>query len=387
MNFPVAIIVIAQLFGTSLWFSANSAAADLTRLWSLTPAQLGQLTGATQAGFIGGTLLFAVTGLADRFPASRIFAVSAVIGALGNAGFALMSHGVSDALAYRFLVGISLAGIYPLGMKLVVTWAPDKTGQALGWLVGTLTVGTALPHLIRGLGSGWNWQIVVLLSSVLSLLAAIGIFFLGDGPAHGKHLPPRTGGVLSVFRLPDFRSAVFGYFGHMWELYAFWTITPFLVAVLVEREKWGPAGVVSVLSFLVIGIGGLGCVLGGSLSRRIGSARVAGGAMAGSALVCLVYPFIQTAPSILVLFLLFFWGLMVVADSPQFSALAARACPPGMVGSSLAVMNSIGFLITVFSINIVASRWDSLGPEVVWILLPGPVLGLWGLARLIKKGI
>ncbi|HSD99872.1 MAG TPA: MFS transporter, partial [Burkholderiales bacterium] len=168
----VTLIVIAEFLGGSLWFSANAAADDLERAWGLHAAGVGALTSAVQLGFITGTLLFALSGLADRFPASRIFAVCAVLGAASNAGFALLAQGMADASVWRFATGVALAGIYPVGMKLVVSWAPQAAGEALGWLVGMLTLGTALPHAVRAAGGGWSWNAVVLVSSVLALVAA-----------------------------------------------------------------------------------------------------------------------------------------------------------------------------------------------------------------------
>src|SRR5690606_17779559 len=156
--YPLAVIVIAQLFGTSLWFSANSAGDDLMRAWALQAADIGRLTIAVQLGFILGTLGFSLSGLADRFAASRIFAVCAVLGAAANAGFALLAHGLAEGLAWRFVVGLALAGVYPWGMKLVVSWVPQHAGAALAWLVGMLTLGTALPHGVRALDVGWGWQ-------------------------------------------------------------------------------------------------------------------------------------------------------------------------------------------------------------------------------------
>jgi len=178
---PLAVIVIAQLFGTSLWFSANSAGDDLMRAWALQAADIGRLTIAVQLGFILGTLGFALSGLADRFAASRIFAVCAVLGAAANAGFALLAHGLGEGLAWRFVVGLALAGVYPLGMKLVVSWVPQHAGAALAWLVGMLTLGTALPHGVRALDVGWGWQATLLVSSVLALLAAVMIFRSATG--------------------------------------------------------------------------------------------------------------------------------------------------------------------------------------------------------------
>ncbi|TVT71807.1 MAG: MFS transporter [Denitromonas halophila] len=384
MRLPVVpTIVFAQLFGGSLWFSANGVGDALMRVWGIGPAQIGLLTNAVQLGFIVGTLGFALSGLADRYPASRIFAVCAVLGALANAAFALLAGGMTSALVLRFAVGVCLAGVYPLGMKLVVSWVPERAGHALALLVGMLTLGTALPHGLK-LAGGAAWQAVLLGASALAVIAAVMIFLLGDGPHLRRRdgAPTlRMGAVLAAFRIPVFRSSAFGYFGHMWELYAMWTLVPLLVA----SSSLATLGSVSGLSFVIIGVGALGCFAGGLISRRTGSAPVAAVALATSGVCCALFPLVADASAGWLMAFFVLWGLSVPADSPQFSAMSARACPPEIVGSALALQNAIGFAITIVSISwgtAVVAEW---GAKVSWLLLPGPVLGVIALLPLLRK--
>lgn len=383
-NRAILLIAVAELLGTSLWFSANGAADDLTRAWALTTAQLGLLTAAVQAGFIAGTLTIALSGLADRFAASRIFAVAAVAGALCNAAF-LLCDGVATGAAMRFAVGICLAGIYPLGMKLVVSWNPARAGTSLALLVGMLVMGTALPHGMRAFGAHWPWQAVVGAASLLAMAGAVLVAMQGDGPHAAPRRPAGTSplaSLITAWRTPAFRAGSLGYFGHMWELYAFWTLVP----LIIERSLAMEGRTVSLLAFAIIAVGGLGCFAGGLLSRRLGSPRVAGAALAVSGACCLLFPWAATwigaGPLLL---LLVVWGVCVVADSPQFSAIAARTCPPSAMGSALAMQNAIGFAITLVSIALATRLFDGLGLPVLWLLLPGPIVGLVGLWPLIRR--
>lgn len=424
----VALVVLAQWLGTSLWFSPSGAAAGLMAQLNIGAAAFGWLIAATQLGFIAGTLGFAATGIADRFAASRIFAVSSLIGAAANA--ALVSHGLGyDAVwALRFCVGLCLAGIYPLGMKMIVQWVGGKPAAALGWLVGMLTLGTAMPHGLRAAGASWPWEGIVLASSVLAVVGAVVVQWLGDGP-HGHKAAAKTArskdaasapsnssldnaqsshrslvqtlrqsAAWQVFAVPGFRASAFGYFGHMWELYAFWSVLPLLcapiAAELARRGMGGDAGSaisattshapsVALLSFAVIAIGCLGCIFGGQASRRFGSARVAAAALAGSGLMCLLYPLIPDQSIAWRFAALMFWGFCVVADSPQFSALSAHYAPPQWLGSALVAQNGIGFFITVISILALSRAVPAWGASAMWLLAPGPVLGLWAMRSLL----
>ncbi|WP_133646213.1 MFS transporter [Paraburkholderia flava] len=391
---PVATISLAQLFGTSLWFSANSAAGDLMHAWHASAADIGWLTSAVQAGFIAGALGISIGGLADRFRASSIFVCSAILGALFNACFAWFAHDVASGMAFRFLVGVSLAGIYPVGMKLIVSWAPERTGPALAQLVAMLTLGTALPHALKVAGADLPWQWVIDASSVLALAGALMIYALGDGPhlrvdarsasklTASTARPPH---VLDAFRNRGYRGAALGYFGHMWELYAFWTVVPLFVsgAALAARIH---AGGIAGLSFCIIAIGAPACWFGGVLSRRIGSAKVAAGALAMSGACCLIVALgWRFLPPVALFALLIAWGASVIADSPQFSALSAQACPRELVGSALAIQNSIGFAITVVSISAITHLYEHIGLDAAWLLLPGPILGLIGFAPVLRR--
>lgn len=382
------VISLAQLLGTSLWFSANSAAIDLMQQWQITVADIGWMTNAVQAGFIIGTFVFAYTGIADRFKASYIFVYSAILGAFFNFCFAWFAHGLKDALIYRFLVGLCLAGIYPIGMKLIVLWAPHQAGQALAKLVAMLTLGTALPYFINSFPTHFAWQTVMICSSSLALIAALLIYQLGDPIVSPK--PQNivsSGGTFQVFKIRKFRAAAIGYFGHMWELYAFWTIIPLFIAKSGIPEQLGYNNI-SLLTFFVMACGAIGCLVGGYLSKYIGNRRIAIGSLSISGLSCLVFALgWRFLPAWFLLILLAIWGASVIADSPQFSALSTQSCPSEKVGAALAIQNSIGFTLTIISIALTTYAFDIIGLDSAWILFIGPILGIAGFYYAANKGV
>ena len=385
-------IVVAQWFGTSLWFSPSGAVDGLSAWLGSTPGHFGWLIAATQIGFIAGTLLSAATGVADRFPPEKIFIVASLAGAALNFAWTLGPSELGLVWISRFFVGVSLAGIYPMGMKMIVKRAQAKSAQALAWLVAMLTLGTAMPQFLSAVGASLPWQSIMWGSSALAVLGAgLVVAISGRGTARAPHLastPAKTNHDPALRRLFSdrrFRAAVFGYVGHMWELYAFWAVVPTLViAALVDSSTAGNPAALAATSFLVIAAGIIGCVVGGMISRRTGSAAVAAWALAGSGLMCLIYPLLPQVGSLLIAALAL-WGFLVIADSPQFSDLAAHHAPAELTGTGLTAMNSFGFAVSVISIVILQSLIADVGVVAVWLLLPGPILGLLAMRPLLLR--
>lgn len=366
------------MLSSATWFSGTAAAGALVREWSLSAAEAAWLTISVQAGFIVGTFLYALLNLADRFNARRVFLLSALAGALFNAGFAIFSSGPGSAALLRFLTGVTLAGVYPVGMKLVATWFETGLGWRLGIMVGALTLGTASPYLLVGMGRDLDWRWLAGSASLLAVLGGLLVLALSDGPFRRGTAPfePRVAG--KVFRNAPFRNTAFGYFGHMWELYAFWSLLVFFLA-----DRWPDSGAAPALvAFATIAAGAAGCAAGGWASRRVGERRVASGSLVISFLLCVLSGWIYTLPAPLLVAALLVWGVFVVSDSPQFSALAARYCPPEYTGTALTVQNGIGFAITVVSLQLTPLLAETLGWQWAFVFLaPGPLLGYLAMRR------
>lgn len=385
------VIVLSQFAGTSLWFAVNAVMPDLQRSWSLPPTALATVTTAVQLGFVAGTLVFALLTLADRFRPTRVFLACALLGALCNAAIAALDGQFALLVALRFAVGFLLAGIYPVGMKIAAGWYREGLGAALGVLIGALVLGTALPHGLRALaGEGamasvgfaglQPWQAVVLCVSLLAAAGGIATAWLvPEQPATPAAAPVRPQALAALWREPQLRASVFGYFGHMWELYSLYVLVPVVAATRFAGHQ------VSAIAFWTIAAGAIGCAGGGLLVRRFGSARVAQWQLAASGACCLLAPWMLSAPTGVFLAWLLLWGLTVVGDSPQFSTLTARNAPPHVVGSVLTFSNSIGFAISVLSIELFvrAAQAYPLAAVLPWLAL-GPVLGLLAMRPLLR---
>ena len=378
----LALLAVAELLCMSLWFSASAVVPAISSEWALNESQAGWLTLSVQLGFVAGTLLSALLNLPDVISSRRLFAVSAACGAVVNAAFALSSDNLTSGVILRFLTGMFLAGVYPPGIKIVATWFRHGRGLALGVLVGALTLGKASPYLVNALGSG-EWRVNVLFASALALAGGLAVLlFVADGP---HALPParfRIGQAVSVFRNRGVRLANFGYFGHMWELYAMWTWVPVMIRASLTR-RGGDASLAEVGSFIVIGAGAMGCVAAGLLADRVGRTLVTSWAMGVSGACCLTIGLLFDAPPALLLAAAAVWGASVVADSAQFSACVTELGDPQYMGTALTIQTCLGFLLTTVSIQLIPVLVEWVGWRYAFVALaPGPLFGVASMLRL-----
>ncbi len=370
------IIVVAQFCCTSLWFAGNAVMGDLVLDFSLTKDVLAHLTSAVQFGFITGTLVFAVLTLADRFSPSKVFFCSALAGALFNLGTILSANTFFTLIGWRFLTGFCLAGIYPVGMKIAADYFQKGLGKSLGFLVGALVLGTAFPHFLKAFTTELPWKTVLIGTSSLAILGGILILlFVPNGPFRKAGQKPDFTAIFKVFKNRNFRAAAFGYFGHMWELYAFWAFVPILI---LEKPGAITTFEASIYSFLIIGLGSLSCVFGGYFSQWFGIKKTAFTALFLSCICCLLSPVMLTLENEwLFLAFLIFWGLVVIMDSPLFSTLVAQNAVAENKGTALTIVNCIGFSITIVAIQLLNFLWLKWGSYGVFMVLAiGPIIGL-----------
>lgn len=378
----LTLLALAELLGMTLWFSASAVVPSLEVAWGLSSAGVAWLTMSVQIGFVAGTVLSAILNLPDIVNTRRLFAVSALLGASSNAAFAFMADGLAPGIALRFLTGVFLAGIYPPGLKLAATWSLRYRGLAIGLLVGALTVGSASPHLVRAM-SNLAWEQVVLVSSVMAILGGmIVLTLIKDGPFTAPQAPFNPRIAIRFLAQRGIRLANLGYMGHMWELYAMWTWVPiFLVDALEARS--GSLALASTIAFGVIAVGGIGSVVAGGLADRFGRTAIASGAMVLSGSAALLAATLYNAPLIVITPVLLVWGLTVVADSAQFSAAITELSPPEYVGTALTIQTAMGFLLTLFSIQLVPIFVNAQGWSLAFATLAlGPAVGVWAMLRL-----
>jgi MFS family permease len=379
----LAAVAVAEFFGMTLWFSATAVTPALIEHFAMSPDRAAWLTMAVQAGFVAGTLVSAVTNLADVLNARVVLFFGALAGALTNAAV-LAAPSPEAVIALRFLTGASLACVYPPGMKLAAGWFRDRRGFALGIVIGALTLGKAFPHLLTAL-FGVEWRQPMLLVSALAIVGGtLVLVVVRDGPHVAATAPFDPHAIRKVLSTRGARLATLGYLGHMWELYAMWTwVAVFAAASFAASGMADPAAAGSVAAFVAIGSGAIGCVLAGYLADRAGKARVAMWAMIASATAAALTFVVFGRSPLLLYVLIMFWGFAVVADSAQFSALVSEHAPRDHVGTALTLQTCVGFLLTMVTIEALprvaaASSWQVAS----LLLVPGPLLGAYAMFRL-----
>ena len=384
----LALIAICELLGMSLWFTASAGSKQLGELWQLSTGEAAWLTMAVQLGFVVGTALAALLNLADVVSSKLYFTVSGILAALANAAL-LIAPGYTTCLILRLLTGVFLAGVYPPAMKMAATWFRSARGLAIGTVVGALIVGKATPYLILAFDD--RFATVVLLSSGGAVLGSVlMLLFYQDGPFAFSRQPFSWQLAAVSWRHRETRLAIGGYVGHMWELYAMWTWVPaFLVASFAAYETrtgetLGP-WVSGFVAFGTIAAGGAGSLWGGAVADRIGRARVVNLSMAISGVCCLLVGFVFGAHPAVVVPLVLIWGFFVVSDSAQFSALVTEVAPDHAVGTALTLQTSVGFLLTLVTIQAVPLIEDALGWTWAFPMLAiGPALGIAAIQRLAR---
>lgn len=381
----IILLALCEVAAMSLWFSASAVVPSITAEYPLSDFQISLFTSSVQAGFVLGTLVSAVMGLADRLEPRRFFMASALIASIANASILVIEPGSPLVYVARLITGICMAGIYPVGMKMAGSWAKGDLGLLVAILVGALTLGSAAPHLFNAFG-GIDWRFTIMTTSAAGLFAALAINLVKIGPRQSATRAFSASQLALAFRDPALRLANFGYLGHMWELYAMWAWLGIFLAASFEINSGGydPDLLARYATFAVIGAGGLiGCLAGGLLSDRYGRTTLTMAAMAISGSCALVVGFLFGGPPLLLGIICLIWGITIIADSAQFSASITELSEPELIGTMLTVQTCAGFILTLITIHLMPLLVDTVGWS--WAFAPlsiGPFLGVWAMARL-----
>ncbi|WP_417430065.1 MFS transporter [Kiloniella sp.] len=380
----LTILALCQVAAMALWFSASAVLPSLIEEYSLTSFQQALFTSAVQVGFVVGSLSSALFGLADRLPPKLFFLGSAIIAALANALLLAIEPTHTVVPLLRFITGVCMAGIYPVGMRMAATWAKGDMGLLVGLLVGALTLGSASPHLFNAIG-GIDWRFTIATASACAIAAAIGILLFKMGPAYTKAPKFHPRHILSAWNIKSVRLANLGYLGHMWELYAMWAwIGIFLTASFsLTMESTVAHNLAKLATFATMAAGAIGCLATGYLADKLGRTTLTIIAMLISGICALTVGLLFGTSPIWLTLLCVLWGISIIADSAQFSASVAELSPPEIVGTMLTLQTSLGFTLTLITIHLMPYAVDLLSWTYAFAPLAiGPFLGVWAMAKL-----
>ena len=386
----LAILALAMVLGMTPWFSATVAAPGMMAEWGATPSVSAWLTIAVQLGFVLGTFVSAVLLLSDRLSARRLASGSSLVVTIATAALAWRHTGPTAAIVLCGFTGVALAGVYPPGIKIAAGWWRAGRGTAIGILVGALTIGSAMPNLLRAVAPVEKWRSIILAAASCALVSAV-LFgrAVRDGPFQAASAPFNPRALSTVVRNRWVALATAGYLGHMWELYAMWSsIGAFWAYVIAPRAM--AAAFAPVFAFVTVASGAVGCVVAGLAADRVGRPIVTIVAMAISATCALAIGFLATAPLVVVTVVAVIWGISIVADSAQFSAAITELAPSQYVGTAVTLQTCLGFLLTIVTIRLVPVWVHLWGWELAYVPLAiGPaagILAMWPLWRARSRG-